>query len=223
MKRWRQALLVTFTLIIYSLNLASAQYVLATYDLDKLSATPGPLMVSTNFSAVVKFDAPVDYAVSSRDDLITYQLMDDVIIVRANKPVGTTDLIVSVNGKIALFTVTIDSSLASNHNYEVAREEAAQVTSATELRPGTPSRLLPRDTVSPPILTPAEEAPPSGPETAPSSDTPTASTQLAGNVLAAAARGPQPVMLFTTGATELQTLVVRDNPDELKLIYTLKI
>jgi hypothetical protein len=119
---------------------ASAQYSLVRFDLDGLSAIPGPVVTSTNFSAILKFESPPQTKITARPDLISVELQNELIIVRANVPSGSTDLTVPVAGKVARFTILIDESISHSHYYEISSPETmtletAPATNATPTPP----------------------------------------------------------------------------------------
>jgi hypothetical protein len=108
-------------------SLGSAQYSLTRFDLAGLSAIPGEVKTSTNFSAILKFEAAPQTKITARSDLISVELQNDLIIVRANVPSGATDLTVPVAGKIARFTVVIDESITHSTYYEITSPEPVQL------------------------------------------------------------------------------------------------
>jgi hypothetical protein len=108
-------------------SFGSAQYSLTRFDLAGLSAIPGEVKTSTNFSAILKFEAAPQTKITARSDLISVELQNELIIVRANVPSGATDLTVPVAGKIARFTVVIDESLTHSNYYEITSPEPVQL------------------------------------------------------------------------------------------------
>jgi hypothetical protein len=108
-------------------SFGSAQYSLTRFDLAGLSAVPGEVKTSTNFSAILKFEAAPQTKITARSDLISVELQNDLIIVRANVPSGATDLTVPVAGKIARFTVVIDESITHSNYYEITSPEPVQL------------------------------------------------------------------------------------------------
>jgi hypothetical protein len=146
----------------------SAQYSLTRFDLAGLSAIPGEVKTSTNFSAILKFEAAPQTKITARSDLISVELQNDLIIVRANVPSGATDLTVPVAGKIARFTVVIDESITHSNYYEITSPEPVQLGEIVPLET-TPSTdtagdadVTPEETSEKPFrftLTPSDENP----------------------------------------------------------------
>jgi hypothetical protein len=154
-------------LVLYSTALA--QYSLTRFDLAQLSAIPGPLVTSTNFSAILKFESPPQTKITARSDLISVELQNDLIIVRANVPSGSTDLTVPVAGEVARFTVVIDESISHSHYYEITSPESMTLggpdetndtqNAATPVEPSEPGSQNPGDPPFRLTLTPNTDNP----------------------------------------------------------------
>jgi hypothetical protein len=136
-------------LFLASFGSAQSQYSLTRFDLAQLSAIPGEVKTSTNFSAILKFEAAPQTKITARSDLISVELQNDLIIVRANVPSGSTDLTVPVAGKIARFTVVIDESITHSNYYEITSPEPVQL-----------GEVEPQETTPPPDTTGATESSP---------------------------------------------------------------
>jgi hypothetical protein len=157
------------SLLLLLYTTAFAQYSLTRFDLAQLSAIPGELVTSTNFSAILKFESPPQTKITARSDLISVELQNDLIIVRANVPTGSTDLTVPVAGKVARFTVVIDESISHSHYYEITSPESVTLGTTTELNdnenaatPTEPTEPVSQNTGDPPFrltLTPNTDNP----------------------------------------------------------------
>jgi hypothetical protein len=100
-------------------------YVLTTYDIAELASRPGPLIVGTTMLTIVEFDAQIDNVASGRQELLSIEVQDNLILLRANQSVGQTDLAVRAGGRTVLFTIQLDSTMAHPRRYVVAERRAA--------------------------------------------------------------------------------------------------
>jgi hypothetical protein len=122
-------------LCISSWSLTLAQLNLHTYELDKLTSLPGNVLTSTNFAALIEFEDEIQDVLNPREDLIQDIRASNRLYIRANKPSGSTNLWVIVQGKSAQFTIVVDQSLTSGHLYSVITPQPESST-AQVLRPG---------------------------------------------------------------------------------------
>lgn len=95
-------------------------YVLTTYDVAELASRPGPLIVGTTMLTIVEFDTQIDNVASGRQELLSIEVQDNLILLRANHSVGQTDLVVRAGGRTVLFGVQLDPTMAHPRRYVVA-------------------------------------------------------------------------------------------------------
>ena len=110
---------LTLIIVAALFSAASAQFNLRVFELDQLASLPGEIKTSTSFAALIQFEGEISNVVNPREDLIEDIRDGRYLYVRANLSAGETNLWVTVQGKVAGFTVTIDESLGHGWHYRV--------------------------------------------------------------------------------------------------------
>jgi len=100
-------------------------YVTRTYDLRELTSRPAMVLVSPNYLTVLDFEDSVEEVASGRPELMNLEVRENLILLRANKNAGATDLVVKVAGRVALFRVKVDTTSYNPRRYLIRFPEPA--------------------------------------------------------------------------------------------------
>ncbi len=146
-----------------------------TYDIRELTQRPALIYVSTSFTTLLEFEDLVVRVASAKADLLTAQLKDNYVYLRALVPSGATDLLVTVaDGRVALFRVQVDPNAIGPRRYLIRFPSMTAQPSATssptppsvEVQTSSGARAVPPPTPerpTPPAPSPGkvvEEMPP---------------------------------------------------------------
>lgn len=135
--------------ILVSLSVAqTAPYVLKTFDLTQLDARPEQVLVSPDVLTLLEFDEQIGEVSTGRPEAMTIEVNGNMIRLRANWTAGTTDLVVSVGNRTAMFTIEIDAEGEHTRRYVIKKPEPPVPTSQTTTRNVAslmPGGLVPMD------------------------------------------------------------------------------
>ena len=134
-----QVILSVLTLSLISLSLAQASpYVLKTFDLTQLDARPGQILVSPGALTLLEFDDQIEDVSTARPDAMTIEVTGSVIRLRSNWKAGSTDLVVTIANRTAMFTVEIDPEGETPRRYVVERPKPPTAVSSRSERSSSP-------------------------------------------------------------------------------------
>lgn len=89
-----------------------------TYDIRDLTVRPALIYVSTSYTTLLEFEDIVLRVASASSDLLTAQIKDNYVYLRALAPSGATDLLVTVaDGRVAMFRVQVDKNATGPRRY----------------------------------------------------------------------------------------------------------
>lgn len=89
-----------------------------TYDIRDLTVRPALIYVSTSYTTLLEFEDIVIRVASASSDLLTAQIKDNYVYLRALAPSGATDLLVTVaDGRVAMFRVQVDKNATGPRRY----------------------------------------------------------------------------------------------------------
>ena len=115
-----------------------APYVLKTFHLTQLDARPGKVIVSPDVLTLIEFNDQVEDVSTARPDAMTIEVTGNIIRLRANWRAGSTDLVVTIGNRTAMFTVEIDPEGENTRRYVVQKPEPPRaVASRTERTSGS--------------------------------------------------------------------------------------
>lgn len=90
------------------------------YDIRELTTRPALIYVSPNYTTLLEFEEVVTRVASAKGDILTAELRDNYVYLRAAVPSGSTDLLVTVaDGRVALFRVQVDRNATGPRRYVV--------------------------------------------------------------------------------------------------------
>ena len=113
---------LTLSLLFTFISLAQpAPYVLKTFDLTQLDARPGQILVSPDVLTLLEFDDQVEDISTARPDAMTIEVTGNIIRLRSNWRAGSTDLVVTIGNRTAMFTVEIDPEGENTRRYVVEK------------------------------------------------------------------------------------------------------
>ena len=115
-----------------------APYVLKTFDLTQLDARPGQIAVSPDVLTLLEFDDQVEDVSTARPDAMTIEVTGNVIRLRSNWNAGSTDLVVTIANRTAMFTVDIDPEGEDTRRYVVAKPEPPTALASRSERSSSP-------------------------------------------------------------------------------------
>lgn len=132
-------ILTALTLSLISISAAQpSPYVLKTFDLTQLDARPGQILVSPDVLTLLEFDDQVEDISTARPDAMTIEVTGNIIRLRANWRAGSTDLVVTIGNRTAMFTIEIDPDGENTRRYVVAKPNPPRaVASRTERTSGS--------------------------------------------------------------------------------------
>lgn len=91
-----------------------------TYDIRELTTRPALIYVSPTYTTLLEFDDLVLRVASAKGDILTAELKDNYVYLRALVPSGSTDLMVTVaDGRVAMFRVQVDRNATGPRRYVI--------------------------------------------------------------------------------------------------------
>lgn len=107
-----KTILLILTLFLITQTIAQenyGDYTLTELSTDYLKTRPGQIQISPNYLTIIEFENLVTNVATGKADILSIEVMDDVLLIKPTRSSGQTDLIVFSEGNTLLFEITIDN------------------------------------------------------------------------------------------------------------------
>lgn len=96
-----------------------SDYRVVTYDIRTLATRPGVVYISPNYLTVLEFGEVVDQVATSQVSAVQMEASENLLILRSRKKAGSTDLVVRVGTRVALFRLVVDTEGVTPRRYVI--------------------------------------------------------------------------------------------------------